>query len=105
MAEAEIARHVEAAERRCPLLGVSIIHRVARLIPAEPIVLVVTAAAHRQDAFAAAEFLMDYLKTRAAFWKRGESGDRSAWIDAKSSDDDLAARWAAPGRREAAALL
>ena len=102
MAEAEIARHVEAAERRWPLLGVTIIHRVGRLIPAEPIVLVVTAAAHRQDAFAAAEFLMDYLKTRAPFWKRVEIADRSAWIDAKSSDDDLAARWAASGRREAA---
>ena len=102
MAEAEIARHVEAAERRWPRLGVTIIHRVGRLIPAEPIVLVVTAAAHRQDAFAAAEFLMDYLKTRAPFWKRVEGAARSAWVDAKSSDDDLAARWAAPGRREAA---
>jgi molybdopterin synthase catalytic subunit len=102
MAEAEIARHVAAAERRWPLLGVTIIHRVGRLTPTEPIVLVVTAAPHRQDAFAAAEFLMDYLKTRAPFWKRVESADRSAWIDAKSSDDDLAARWAAPGRREAA---
>jgi len=102
MAEAEITRHVETAERRWPLLGVTIIHRVGRLVPAEPIVLVVAAAAHRQDAFAAAEFLMDYLKTRAPFWKKVESADGSAWIDAKSSDDDSAARWAAPDQREAA---
>lgn len=102
MAEAEIARHVETAERRWPLLGVTIIHRVGRLVPAEPIVLVVAAATHRQDAFAAAEFLMDYLKTRAPFWKKVESADGSAWADAKSSDDDSAARWAAPDQREAA---
>ena len=72
MAEAEIARHVEAAEQRWPLLGVTVIHRYGRLEPGEDIVLVVTAAAHRQDAFAAAEFLMDYLKTRAPFWKQVE---------------------------------
>ena len=72
MAEAEIARHVEAAERRWPLLGVTVIHRFGRLAPGEDIVLVVTASAHRQDAFAAAEFLMDYLKTRAPFWKQVE---------------------------------
>jgi molybdopterin synthase catalytic subunit len=102
MAEAEIARHVEMAEQRWPLLGVTIVHRVGRLVPAEPIVLVVTAAAHRQDAFAAAEFLMDYLKTRAPFWKKVETASRSAWIEAKAADDDLADRWAAPRRREAA---
>jgi molybdopterin synthase catalytic subunit len=102
MAEAEIARHVEAAERRWPLLGVTVIHRFGRLVPGEPVVLVVTAAMHRQEAFAAAEFLMDYLKTRAPFWKKVESADESGWVDAKSSDDDLAARWAAPGRKEAA---
>src|ERR1700737_4559663 len=102
MAEIEAARHVETAEKRWPLLAVSVVHRFGRLAPGDEIVLVITAAAHRQDAFAAAEFLMDYLKTRAPFWKRVESADRSAWIDAKSSDDDLAARWAAPGRRGAA---
>ena len=102
MAEAEIARHVEEARARWPLLGVTVIHRYGRLMPGDNIVLVVTASAHRAAAFAAAEFLMDYLKTRAPFWKKVENADRSAWIDAKSSDDDLAARWAAPGRREAA---
>src|SRR5499433_1624355 len=70
MAEAEIARHIEAAEQRWPLLGVTVIHRFGRLTPGEEIVLVIAVARHRQNAFAAAEFLMDYLKTRAPFWKR-----------------------------------
>jgi molybdopterin synthase catalytic subunit len=110
MAEAEIARHVEAAERRWPLLGVTVIHRHGRILPGEDIVLVVTAAAHRQDAFAAAEFLMDYLKTRAPFWKQiefagGKPGEQTAatiWVDAKDSDDALADRWTDPGGRRAA---
>jgi molybdopterin synthase catalytic subunit len=108
MAEAEIARHVEAAERRWPLLGVTVIHRYGRIAPGEDIVLVVTAAAHRQEAFAAAEFLMDYLKTRAPFWKQvevagGKTCSEKTWVDAKQSDDALADRWARPGgRREAA---
>src|SRR5262249_17576471 len=80
MAEAEIARHVEAAEQRWQLLGVTVIHRHGRLTPGEDIVLVVSAAAHRQEAFAAAEFLMDYLKTRAPFWKQGEDADHKAWV-------------------------
>src|SRR5712691_8773740 len=108
MAEAEIARHVEAAERRWPLLGVTVIHRHGRIVPGEDIVLVVTAAAHRQDAFAAAEFLMDYLKTRAPFWKQiefagGKPGEQKIWVDAKQSDDALADRWARPGGRPEAA--
>src|ERR1700745_923959 len=71
--------------------------------PGEDIVLVVTAAAHRQEAFAAAEFLMDYLKTRAPFWKQVEYADRRTWVEAKSSDDALAERWTlADGRDEAA---
>jgi molybdopterin synthase catalytic subunit len=108
MAEAEIARHAQVAERRWPLLGVSIIHRYGRIEPGEDIVLVVTAATHRQDAFAAAEFLMDYLKTRAPFWKQieyadGRSGRETIWVDAKQSDDALADRWSPPpGRNEAA---
>src|SRR5689334_6051326 len=102
MAEAEIVRHVTAAERRWPLLGVAVIHRYGRIQPGEDIVLVVTAAAHRQDAFAAAEFLMDYLKTRAPFWKQIEQAGTSRWIDAKSIDDRAAERWVVPGRGEAA---
>jgi molybdopterin synthase catalytic subunit len=94
MAEAEVARHVQAAEKRWPLLGVSVIHRFGRFIAGDEIVLVVTAAAHRHDAFAAAEFLMDYLKTRAPFWKQVESARGTIWVDAKQRDDVLADRWA-----------
>ena len=103
MAEAEIARHVEAAERRWSLLGATVIHRYGRIVPGEDIVLVLTASSHRQDAFAAAEFLMDYLKTRAPFWKRVERAGATHWVEAKSSDDSAAARWTKPaGKREAA---
>ena len=103
MAEAEIARHVEAAERRWSLLGATVIHRYGRIVPGEDIVLVLTASSHRQDAFAAAEFLMDYLKTRAPFWKRVERAGATHWVEAKSSDDSAAARWTRPtGKREAA---
>src|SRR6188474_595426 len=93
MAEAEIARHVEDAKARWPLLGVTVIHRHGRITPGENIVLVVTASSHREAAFAVAEFLMDYLKTRAPFWKQVESKSGTAWIDAKAADDTAAARW------------
>jgi molybdopterin synthase catalytic subunit len=102
MAEAEIARHVDAAESRWSLLGVTVIHRYGRIAPGEDIVLVVTASSHRHDAFAAAEFLMDYLKTRAPFWKRVEQAAGGTWVGAKSSDDAAADRWAKPAGREAA---
>jgi molybdopterin synthase catalytic subunit len=93
MAEAEIARHAETALSRWPLTGVSVIHRVGRIVPGENIVLVVTASAHRQAAFAAAEFLMDYLKANAPFWKREESAAGTSWVEARHHDDDAAARW------------
>jgi molybdopterin synthase catalytic subunit len=93
MAEAEIARHVAEAQARWPLLGATIIHRYGRLRPGDNLVLVVTAASHRSDAFAAAEFLMDYLKTRAPFWKKVERVDGTVWVDAKSTDDAAADRW------------
>jgi molybdopterin synthase catalytic subunit len=93
MAEAEIVRHVEEANARWPLLGVTVIHRFGRLVPGENIVLVVTASSHRQAAFAAAEVLMDYLKTRAPFWKQVEGPGGTAWIEAKGSDDAAADRW------------
>src|ERR1700722_7975857 len=103
MAEAEIARHVEEARARWPLLGVTVIHRYGRIAPAEVIVLVVTASSHREAAFAAAEFLMDYLKTRAPFWKQVEKVSGKIWVDAKAADDAAAERWSAPPpRREAA---
>src|ERR1700730_18716610 len=93
MAEAEIARHVDTAMSRWPLSGVSVIHRVGRIAPGENIVLVLTASEHRQAAFQAAEFLMDYLKANALFWKREESADGASWVEARYHDDAAAARW------------
>ena len=94
MAEAEIGRHVEEALKRWPLLGVTVIHRYGRIVPGENIVLVVTASSHRQAAFEAAEFLMDYLKTRAPFWKREDRvAGSTTWVDAAAHDDAAAARW------------
>jgi molybdopterin synthase catalytic subunit len=95
MAEAEIARVADQALERWPLQGLTIIHRFGRIRAGERIVLVLAAARHRADAFAAAEFLMDYLKTRAPFWKKerradGADGD---WVEAKSEDDSAAERW------------
>jgi len=97
MAEGEIARHVEEAQRRWSLLGTTIIHRYGRIAPGEDIVLVVTASSHRHDAFASAEFLMDYLKTRAPFWKHIEQAGGGTWVAAKSTDDAAADRWAQQG--------
>ena len=96
MAEEEIARHVKTALSRWPLTGVSVIHRVGRISPGENIVLVLTASEHRQAAFQAAEFLMDYLKANAPFWKREESAGGASWVEARHHDDDAAARWTKP---------
>ena len=93
MAEAEIMRHAETAMSRWPLLGLTVIHRVGRINPGENIVLVLTASQHRQAAFQAAEFLMDYLKANAPFWKREESAGGTGWVDAHHHDDEAAARW------------
>ena len=93
MAEAEIMRHANEAMARWPLNGLTIIHRVGRIMPGENIVLVVTASSHRQAAFHAAEFLMDYLKTSAPFWKREERDEGGSWVEARTHDDDAAARW------------
>jgi molybdopterin synthase catalytic subunit len=93
MAEQEISRHVEEARSRWPLTGVTVIHRHGRITPGEDIVLVITASSHRDAAFAAAEFLMDYLKTRAPFWKQVEVAGQTTWVDARDADDRLAARW------------
>ena len=99
MAESEIERHVAEAAERWPLLGVTVIHRYGRILPGEDIVLVATASSHRQAAFAAAEFLMDYLKTRAPFWKQVEKADGKTWVDAKAADDAAAERWTARERQ------
>ena len=93
MAEAEITRHAAEAASRWPLLGVTVIHRYGRIKPGEDIVLVVTASSHREAAFAAAEFLMDYLKTRAPFWKQVETASGKTWVAAKAADDTAAERW------------
>jgi molybdopterin synthase catalytic subunit len=98
MAEQEIARHVDEARARWPLLGATVIHRHGRIVPGEDIVLVVTASAHREAAFAAAEFLMDYLKTRAPFWKQVEQSGKTGWVEARGDDDAAAARWHARDR-------
>ncbi len=99
MAVAEIARHVEEARARWPLLGVTVIHRYGRIVPGEAIVLVATVSSHREAAFAAAEFLMDYLKTRAPFWKQVEKPTGSAWVDAKATDNAAAEHWSVPPPR------
>lgn len=96
MAEAEIDRIAEQAEKRWPLLGLTVIHRFGRISPGEEIVLVLAASAHRKAAFEAASFMMDYLKTQAPFWKREhlKDGTTGAWVDAKEADDRAVERWA-----------
>jgi molybdopterin synthase catalytic subunit len=103
MAQAEIERHVAEAVERWPLLGVIVIHRYGRIVPGEDIVMVATASSHRQAAFAAAEFLMDYLKTRAPFWKQVETAGAKTWADARETDNAAAERWSTPGKRRQAA--
>ena len=91
MAEAEIGRIAEEAATRWPLHGITVIHRHGKLRPGDNIVLVVTASAHRQAAFEAADFLMDFLKTRAPFWKKEHGPDAGDWVAAKDDDDRAAA--------------
>ena len=94
MTERAIKAILAEAERRWPLLGATVIHRVGRLLPGEPIVLVLTAAAHRAAALESCAFLIDWLKTRAPFWKREEFLDgRERWVEANQADDASAARW------------
>lgn len=95
MAEAEIGRLAQEAAARWPLTGLAAIHRYGRIEPGENIVLVVAASSHRQAAFEAASFLMDFLKTRAPFWKREHRADGApgAWVEAKEEDEEAQARW------------
>jgi molybdopterin synthase catalytic subunit len=93
MTEREIARHADEAESRWPLQGVTIIHRTGTLVPGDRIVLVAVASSHRQAAFEAAQFLMDYLKTRAPFWKQEARGGETVWVEGKASDEEQAKRW------------
>jgi molybdopterin synthase catalytic subunit len=96
MAVSELTSLEAEARARWPLQDVLVVHRHGRMVPGDPIVLVVTLSAHRAAAFAAAEFLMDYLKTRAPFWKFEDRAEGGAWVDAKATDDAAADRWAAP---------
>ncbi len=93
MTEKALQAIVDEAHSRFDLLAARVIHRVGRLAPGDQIVLVITASAHRGEAFAACEFLMDYLKTRAPFWKKEVTPDGERWVDARESDDEAAARW------------
>ena len=95
MAEGELARIAEAATQRWALHGVAIVHRYGRIVPGEAIMMVAAASSHRADAFAAADFLMDYLKTRAPFWKKEHHRDGTAgeWVAATAQDDAAAERW------------
>ena len=93
MTERALEEIFEEARRRWPLDGGRIVHRVGPLAPGDRIVLVLTASRHRRAAFEAAEFVMDFLKTRAPFWKREHGEDGAAWVDARESDEDAASRW------------
>jgi len=96
MTEKALAAIVDEARQRWDILGSRIIHRVGALKPCDQIVLVAVSSAHRGEAFAACEFIMDYLKTRAPFWKREVTPDGARWVDARETDDSAAARWAQP---------
>jgi len=94
MTEKSLEAIVTEAGGRWALQGVRVIHRFGRLLPGERIVFVGVASAHRGDAFAACEFIMDYLKTRAPFWKKEDTPEGGRWVDAREADDSAAARWA-----------
>ncbi|MCE2761105.1 MAG: molybdenum cofactor biosynthesis protein MoaE [Acetobacteraceae bacterium] len=97
MTERALGRIAAEAEARWPLTGCTVIHRVGRILPGEPIVLVLTASAHRAAALESCAFLIDWLKTKAPFWKREEFADGDArWVAAKNEDDAAAARWSVP---------
>jgi molybdopterin synthase catalytic subunit len=93
MTEKELARIERQAHERWPLIASTIVHRIGRLLPGDNIVLVLTASAHRQAAFESAQFLMDYLKTQAPFWKTEEIGESRKWVEAREGDNALADRW------------
>jgi molybdopterin synthase catalytic subunit len=100
MTQRALARIAAEAEARWPLAGCTVIHRVGRLTPGEPIVLVLTASAHRAAALESCAFLIDWLKTKAPFWKREEFADPqrgTRWVEARTEDDQAAARWSQPG--------
>lgn len=101
MTEKALAGIVDEARSRWEVLDCTVIHRVGELRPTDPIVLVVVASGHRGDAFAACEFIMDYLKTRAPFWKKESTPAGTRWVEARESDDQAAGRWRPPGKHVA----
>ena len=96
MTEMALEDIVAQARARWPLFGVLVIHRVGPLAPLDQIVLVACTSAHRGEAFAACEFIMDYLKTDAPFWKKEQTPDGARWVDARASDDSAKHKWAGP---------
>ncbi|MGZ8198531.1 MAG: molybdenum cofactor biosynthesis protein MoaE [Burkholderiales bacterium] len=96
MTEKSIANIVTEARQRWHVIDALVVHRVGVLRPTDQIVLVVVASGHRGHAFAACEFIMDYLKTQAPFWKKERAGGRTRWVDARASDDAAAERWRTP---------
>ena len=96
MTEKSLAAIVDEAKARWDIYDALVVHRVGALRPADQIVLVGVTSAHRGEAFAACEFIMDYLKTRAPFWKKEETPAGARWVEARESDDEAAARWHAP---------
>ncbi|OHC71926.1 MAG: molybdenum cofactor biosynthesis protein MoaE [Rhodocyclales bacterium RIFCSPLOWO2_02_FULL_63_24] len=97
MTEKALTAIVDEARGRWDIYGVRVIHRIGRLLPGDRIVFVAVASAHRGEAFAACEFIMDYLKTRAPFWKKEETPAGGRWVDAREGDDHAAGRWATDG--------
>jgi molybdopterin synthase catalytic subunit len=93
MTEKALAAIVDAAKSRWDIVDALVIHRVGALAPADQIVLVGVTSAHRGEAFAACEFIIDYLKTRAPLWKKEETSEGARWVEARATDDDAAARW------------
>ena len=98
MTEQALAQIVDQAKARWPIAQALVIHRIGPLLPQEQIVLVAVSSAHRGEAFAACEFIIDYLKTRAPFWKKEDTAAGARWVDARTSDDDAAARWQNPAK-------
>jgi molybdopterin synthase catalytic subunit len=93
MTEKALEKIVREADERWELMGVHVVHRVGELTPLDPIVLVAVASAHRGEAFKACEFIIDYLKTRAPFWKKEQTANGERWVDARHTDDEAEKRW------------
>ena len=103
MTESAIRKIVDEAGERWKVMDCCVIHRYGALQPGDQIVLVAVASAHRGDAFAACEFIMDYLKTEAPFWKKEHRAEGAQWVEARAADDQAAERWAAKGKKSKAA--